>query len=157
VLGNIESFPHSDTAARLWADEGRKGIDPTIEAVARLSAREPRLRYTIIGKGCAIFVLPSGQEGFGIVFLEAMRFSKLCIGGNEGGTPEVIAEGESGFLVPFGDVDTLMRRLETLLADPELRRSMGSAGRRRLLEHFTYETFRSRLADHLAGFFDPSP
>ena len=180
------------TVARLWADEHRKGVDHTIEAVARLGAREPRLRFTIVGKGedkprlvglaeslgvadridfrqdlsdeelaeeyrrCSIFVLPSGQEGFGIVFLEAMRFSKPCIGGNEGGTPEVIAEGESGFLVPFGDVDALVRRLETLLADPELRRSMGIAGRRRLLDHFTYEAFRSRLADHLEGFFDPS-
>jgi glycosyltransferase involved in cell wall biosynthesis len=180
------------SVARLWADEGRKGIDHTIEAVARLSAREPKLRYTIIGKGedkprlaglaeslgvadrvdfrqdltdeelaeqyrrCSIFVLPSGQEGFGIVFLEAMRFSKPCIGGNEGGTPEVIEEGETGFLIPFGDVDTLVQRLETLLADPELRRSMGSAGRRRLLDQFTYERFRGRLADHLEGFFNPS-
>ena len=58
---------------------------------------------------CAVFVLPSGQEGFGIVFLEAMRFSKPCIGGDAGGTPDVIEDGETGLLVPYGDLEALTR------------------------------------------------
>jgi glycosyltransferase involved in cell wall biosynthesis len=98
---------------------------------------------------CIAMVLPSAQEGFGIVFLEAMRFSKPCIGGNVGGTPEVIDHERTGFLVPFGDVDLLESSLERLLTDPDLRRTMGQAGRRRLLDCFTFDRYRERLEDNL--------
>jgi glycosyltransferase involved in cell wall biosynthesis len=98
---------------------------------------------------CAIFALPSGQEGFGIVFLEAMRFAKPCIGGDAGGTPEVVEHGRTGLLVPHGDVDALEAALERLLADPELRQELGRAGRRRLVERFSFESFRDALERHL--------
>ena len=49
----------------------------------------------------------SRLTGFGIVFLEAMRFGKPCIGGNAGGTPDVIVDAETGYLVPFADVPAL--------------------------------------------------
>ncbi len=101
-------------------------------------------------RDCAVFVLPSGQEGFGIVFLEAMRFSKPCIGGRAGGTPEVVADGETGFLVPFGDVEGLTAALDRLLANPQLRERMGRAGRRRLIEHFLFDRFRERLAGYVS-------
>jgi glycosyltransferase involved in cell wall biosynthesis len=100
-------------------------------------------------RGCLAFVLPSGQEGFGIVFLEAMRFGKPCIGGAIGGTPEVIAAEETGLLVPYGDVDALVAAIDRLAGDPELGRRMGHAGRRRLVEHFLFDRYRERLADHL--------
>jgi glycosyltransferase involved in cell wall biosynthesis len=111
-----------------------------------LSDEELAARY----RDCAIFVLPSGQEGFGIVFLEAMRFAKPCIGGNAGGTPDVIVDGESGYLVPYGDVEALEGALDRLLSDPELRRSIGEAGRRRLEEQFTFERFKERVSGYLA-------
>ena len=50
-------------------------------------------------QSCDVFALPSKGEGFGIVFLEAMRYGKPCIGGNHGGTPEVIQHGQDGYLV----------------------------------------------------------
>lgn len=98
---------------------------------------------------CAAFVLPSGQEGFGIVFLEAMRFAKPCVGGNTGGTPEVIEDGRTGYLVPYGDVPALETVLDRLLADADLRRRMGQAGKARLLQQFTFDRFRARLEGHL--------
>jgi glycosyltransferase involved in cell wall biosynthesis len=110
-----------------------------------LSDEELISRY----RDCSVFVLPSGQEGFGIVFLEAMRFAKPCIGGAEGGTPDVIVDGETGFLVPFGDLRALEGALERLLSDPGLRTRMGHAGRRRLELEFTFERFRERLDRHL--------
>ena len=173
------------TVARLWAEQGMKGVDHTIQAVARLVDRYPDLRYRIVGKGsdkprlmqlaqslglgervvfeqdltdeqlveaysrCTAYVMPSGQEGFGIVFLEAMRYAKPCIGGNAGGTPEVIEDGRTGFLVPFGDVDRLVTALASLLGDADLRRTLGEAGRVRLLEHFTFDRFRDRLEGYL--------
>jgi phosphatidylinositol alpha-1,6-mannosyltransferase len=101
-------------------------------------------------RDCELFVLPSGQEGFGIVFLEAMRFAKPCIGGNAGGTPDVVVDGETGYLVPYGDIDAIERALESLLGDAELRRRMGQAGRRRLEEQFTFDRFRKRLGGYLS-------
>lgn len=101
-------------------------------------------------RDCAVFVLPSGQEGFGIVFLEAMRFAKPCVGGDAGGTPDVIVDGETGYLVPFGDLSALERALDRLLSDGALRERMGRAGRGRLEREFTFERFRERVGRHLA-------
>lgn len=98
---------------------------------------------------CSAFVMPSGQEGFGIVFLEAMRFAKPCVGGDAGGTPDVIADGETGFLVPFGDVPALEQALDRLLSDVHLRRRMGRAGLERLHELFLFDRFKARVEQHL--------
>jgi glycosyltransferase involved in cell wall biosynthesis len=98
---------------------------------------------------CSAFVLPSGQEGFGIVFLEAMRFSKPCVGGNAGGTPDVIVDGETGYLVPYADVDALEDALRDLIANPESSRRMGRAGRQRLEDEFTFDRYRERIAGYL--------
>lgn len=100
---------------------------------------------------CDVFVMPSSGEGFGLVFLEAMAFGKPVIGGNHGGTPDVVVDGVTGFLVEYGDVETLADRLIRLLKEDGLRRQMGEAGRRRVLENFTFEHFRKRLTAVLEG------
>ena len=79
-----------------------------------------------------------------------MRFSKPCVGGAHGGTPEVIVDGETGVLVPYGDEPALAAVLGRLLAAPELCRDLGRRGYRRWSEQFTFERFRERLARHLA-------
>ena len=93
---------------------------------------------------CDVFVMPSQNEGFGIVFLEAMLRGKPCIGGAHGGTPEVIEHGKSGFLVEYGDVDALVRYLLALRADPELRRRLGERGRELARSRFSAAAFRER-------------
>lgn len=111
-------------------------------------------------RGCDVFLMPSSQEGFGIVFLEAMAFKKPVIGGNHGGTPEVILDNETGFLVDHGDVDALADRIATLLENPELCRRMGEAGRRRVEENYSFEPLRKRLMDLFARLQtsdDPQP
>jgi glycosyltransferase involved in cell wall biosynthesis len=128
------------------------GIADRVFFEENLSDEELADRY----RRCSLFVLPSGQEGFGIVFLEAMRYGKPCIGGAAGGTPEVIEDGVTGLLVPYGDVAALEAALVRLLESPELRRAMGRAGRERLLREFTYERFRDRLRGYLAEWLDLS-
>lgn len=100
---------------------------------------------------CDVFVMPSRQEGFGLVFLEAMAFGKPTIGGNCGGIPEVVADGETGFLVNYGDVDALADRIVALLRDPELCRRLGDAGRRRVASSYTFEQFSGGLTRLLTG------
>lgn len=98
---------------------------------------------------CDVFVMPSRAEGFGIVFLEAMAFGKPVIGGDHGGTRDVVVDGETGYLVRHGDIDALADRLVRLLKDEDLRRRMGQAGRRRVLDRYTFEAFHERLSELL--------
>jgi glycosyltransferase involved in cell wall biosynthesis len=94
---------------------------------------------------CEIFALPSGGEGFGLVYLEAMARGKPVIGGAHGGVPEVIEDGKTGFLVQHGDVPQLATSIETLLADPALGREMGARGRERVARDFRFNTFAKSL------------
>jgi phosphatidylinositol alpha-1,6-mannosyltransferase len=92
-----------------------------------------------------VFVMPSRQEGFGIVYLEAMAAARPVVGAACGGATEVVADGETGFLVNYGDLPALESRLAALLADDGLRKRMGEAGRRRTEERHRFEQFRDRL------------
>jgi glycosyltransferase involved in cell wall biosynthesis len=119
-----------------------RGLEDRVVFEQDLSDEELADRY----RRCTLFALPSGQEGFGIVFLEAMRFGKPCIGGNAGGTPEVVADGDTGLLVPFGDEDALVGALDRLLGDSELRQAMGRSGRDRLREQFVFARYKENVA-----------
>ena len=101
-----------------------------------------------------IFVMPSRQEGFGIVYLEAMASGKPVVAADRGGAKEVVAEGETGFLVSYGDVEGLEERLATLLADERLRRRMGEAGSQTVAEQYRFEAFRENLIGILEGWAD---
>lgn len=99
---------------------------------------------------CEIFAMPSRGEGFGLVYLEAMACGKPVIGGLHGGAPEVIEDGNTGFLVHHGDVVQLATSLQTLLDDPALGREMGARGRERVEREFHFDIFASSLK-HILG------
>ena len=87
-----------------------------------------------------IVVLPSlGKEGLPLVLIEASFLGKPAVASRLPGVDEVVADGLTGFLVPPGDPAALADRIETLLADPALRRSMGDAALERARELFTVE------------------
>ncbi len=100
---------------------------------------------------CDVFVLASSVEGFGIVFLEAMRFAKPCVGARAGAIPDVVENGVTGLLAEAGDVTGLAEVLARLLQDAGLRTQMGQAGRARLELEFSFGAFRARLEDVLCG------
>jgi len=97
-----------------------------------------------------IFVMPSRQEGFGVVFLEAMALGKPVIAGNHGGAPEIVQNGVTGFLVNPDDPQALADRLIQLLRDESLSRKMGDAGRQRVEENYTFSRFQEKLI-HILG------
>ncbi len=84
-----------------------------------------------------ILALPSVFEGFGIVQAEAMHLGLPVVATDRGGSTEVVDHEVTGFLVPFGDVPELQRRLEQLVSDPTARSAMGHAARDRVSRMFT--------------------
>lgn len=78
---------------------------------------------------CDIFVRPSLTEGLPLAVLEAMASGLPVVVSPAGGTPELVEEGHTGFMIEPGDKDSLVERLCLLLADPPLRRGMGERGR----------------------------
>ncbi|MCU1357260.1 MAG: glycosyltransferase [Acidimicrobiales bacterium] len=91
------------------------------------------------------------QEGFGIVFLEAAACGIPQIAGRSGGAAEAVADGETGLVVDDpSSVAELAAALRALLVDPERRRAMGDAARRRAEEEFSYDVLAARLQAELA-------
>jgi glycosyltransferase involved in cell wall biosynthesis len=85
---------------------------------------------------CDVFTLPSFEEPFGLVYLEAMAMRRPVVGVDNGGTPEVVEHGRAGLLAPQGDIDSLAAHIVALLRDPELRARMGAYGRDRVVDYF---------------------
>jgi phosphatidylinositol alpha-1,6-mannosyltransferase len=105
-------------------------------------------------RSAAVFAMPSRNEGFGLVYLEAMARGLPCIGSVLDAAAEVIDEGGTGYLVDQRDVGELSLRLIRLLRDRSLRQEMGARGRQRALQRFGYSQFRDRVVAALHGAFD---
>ena len=84
-------------------------------------------------------VVPSLGEGFGMVALEAMERARPVIASAVGGLPEIVADGETGLVVPPGDAEELAEAMVALASDLPRAAAMGEAGRLRALEAFTQE------------------
>jgi glycosyltransferase involved in cell wall biosynthesis len=86
-----------------------------------------------------VFALPSWTEGLPLVVLEAMALARPVVATTVGGTPELVADGETGLLVPPRDVDALTAALKRVLDDEGLGRRLGEAGRVRVAQRFSSE------------------
>ncbi len=117
----------------------------------------PVLGDALIDEYCraAVGVLPSNDvdlygkrypksEILGLVLLEAMACETPVVCTRLGGMPELVADGETGLLVPPGDAAALGAAVETLLDDPARARRLGEAGRQRVLERFTWRAVADR-------------
>jgi D-inositol-3-phosphate glycosyltransferase len=85
-----------------------------------------------------VVIVPSHYESFGMVALEAMACGRPVVASETGGLAFLIKDGETGFHVPAADVDALTDRLSQLLADPQLRRRMGSRGQQ-VAQNYSWE------------------
>lgn len=86
-----------------------------------------------------LLLLPSEQESFGLVALEAMSSGVPVVASRVGGLPELIAEGQTGFLRPLGNVDAMLEASLEILQNPYRRRQMGEAARERAIHDFRPE------------------
>ncbi|HEX7151146.1 MAG TPA: N-acetyl-alpha-D-glucosaminyl L-malate synthase BshA [Thermoanaerobaculia bacterium] len=83
-----------------------------------------------------LFLLPSDAESFGMAALEALACEVPVIATRAGGLPEVVDDGETGFLLPVADVDGMAARAIEILRDDALRKKMGARGRELAIERF---------------------
>jgi phosphatidylinositol alpha-1,6-mannosyltransferase len=126
------------------------GVRSQVELRSNVSPEQLPLYY----QAADVFVLPvldrwddRGRdcEGFGIVYLEAAACGLPCVASCAGGAPEAVADGQTGLLVPAGNVAALGAALSELLADPVRAAALGTAGRRRVEAGFTIEHLARRF------------
>lgn len=86
-----------------------------------------------------LFLLPSEQESFGLVALEAMASGVPVVASRVGGLPELVEDGKTGFLRPMGDIQGMLEASLEILKSRTRRRNMGEAARHRAIEHFRPE------------------
>ena len=100
-----------------------------------------------------VFVCPSIYEPFGLVILEAMACETAVVASRVGGIPEIVVEGETGFLVDYAPdamdafTSALAERIDQLVGDTALAAKMGRAGRRRVIEHFGWPAIAARTVE----------
>ena len=136
----LEAFARADSDAALRivgtgpeaAALGRRAALPDLAGRVELLGHVSFDALTAEYRSADVFCLPSRQEGFGIVFLEAMAAGLPIAAGRAAAVPELVLEGECGVLVPPDDVEALSAALKRLLSAPEMRKRLGEGGRRRV-------------------------
>jgi glycosyltransferase involved in cell wall biosynthesis len=117
------------------------GITTRVEYLGWLEAEE---RDNLLGTA-DILALPSYGEGMPMSILEAMSFGIPILATNVGGVPDIVLDGETGFLVQAGDLEQLYDRLMALIRDPNLRMAMGARGRRLVEQRHTLDKAIERI------------
>lgn len=135
-----------------------KGIDYLKTAFSMLEKDFPGFRLVLVGeglpegklplegvrermRGCFCLVVPSISEGLPRVILEAMALGKPVVASNVGGIPELVKDGETGFLVEPKNSGQLAEKLRILLSDKNLAVAMGRRGRELVKDKFSNEKY----------------
>ena len=109
-----------------------------------------------------VFVCPSIYEPFGLVICEAMACETAVVASRVGGIPEIVVEGETGYLVDYDPKDataytsTLAQRIEQVLGDVELAARMGKAGRQRVIDRFGWPAVASQTVELYETLLQPA-
>lgn len=134
IVGDGDDRPRLETRVR------DAGLGGAIRFAGLVSQDELRRHFA----EAQVFVLPSEGEGFGIVFLEAMRAGRPCIAAR-GAAEEIVVDGVTGRVIAPRNGEALTRALTQLIRDPQLCELLGRAGYRRLEAEFSADRFADRL------------
>ena len=122
------------------------GLRATRSGVLWIPEMLPKPEVIQLLTHATVFAIPSLYEPLGIVNLEAMACETAVVGSRTGGIPEVVADGETGLLVPPGEPEPLAEALNALLRDPDRARAMGQAGRKRAVAEFGWTAIAAQTA-----------
>jgi glycosyltransferase involved in cell wall biosynthesis len=120
---------------------------PYVEFTGNVSDEDLQKLYA----ACDLFVAPSLYESFGLIYLEAMKYSQPVIGCRAGGIPEVIDHGSTGLLVDPEAPQQLAEAIVALLKSPQKLRDFGLAGRQQVMQRFHYLTMARNFAQAYRG------
>lgn len=135
IAGSGSGLPHLEAFA------ARSPAANSIQFLGHVPERD----MDALWRGTTLFAMPSRGEGFGLVYVEAMRHGVPVIASTHDAGCEVNREGETGFNVDLDQTGALGMRLVQLLTDRELVRRMGAAGKARWQAEFSFPAFRSRF------------
>jgi glycosyltransferase involved in cell wall biosynthesis len=134
----------------------RDGYEQTVSAHAERLNLGPHVVFAgsrsdlpALFAGADVMCLPTEGEPFGLVFLEAMAAGLPTVAYRSGGVPEIVQDGQTGFLVSVGDVSGLAERLTRLLKDRSLATRLGAAGKQRATSEFDPKQITRRWAELL--------
>jgi glycosyltransferase involved in cell wall biosynthesis len=141
------AFESTSFEAALRAALARAALNERVTFLGSLTGDAKAARFA----DSDVFCYPThfDAESFGLVVVEAMQFSLPVVATRWRGVPSVVADGESGMLVPARDPERLAAALGILLEQPELRRRMGRRGRELYLDRFTEERYRREMEEAL--------
>ena len=142
-----------DDLARLKAAAVQTGYQKNILFTGRVSDATLDMLY---GRA-SVFAMPARGEGFGIVYLEAMRHSLPCIASIHDAAGEVVEHGKTGFLVDQANTQELADVIVLLLQNSLLRKEMGEAGRDRVKAQFSFAQFKTRFASAIRPLLKSHP
>lgn len=128
-------------------DAHARGLDHKTEFSGKISDARLKDEY----RRATIFVMVSENEGFGLVYAEAMAFGVPCIAGDWDAASEVVEHGVSGLCLPASNSTALADGISQLLRDPALRQRMSLASRQRFVANFTTTGYRARLLATIEG------
>jgi glycosyltransferase involved in cell wall biosynthesis len=130
------------------------GCNPPVNepgvSVKGLISRQREHEIKELYRMASVFALPSRFEPFGLVFLEAMAYKLPCVGTNICAMPEIIGDGECGFVVSPNDPKALADKLMLLLRNESLMRKMGSRGYERVKNEYSWKTFARTVVESSA-------
>lgn len=158
-VGDPDEPPHVLFVGRLSEEKGilelleaAEGLPLVVVGDGPLRARVsqavgfvPRHELGRYYERAAVVACPSSREGYGAVAREAMAYGRPIVAGAVGGLPDAVVDGETGILVPPGDVAALRGALLRLLNDTELRRRLGGAARARARERLSRDAAAGAL------------
>ncbi len=127
--------------------QGLKRLASSLGIAAKVIFAGVRRDVTDLMAACNVLAMSSRWEGFGIVFLEAMRAGRPVVATTVGGIPEVVVGGESGLLVRPDDPQELASALIRLIDDRGMAKDMGDQGRLRFEQRFMAEQMLDKIAD----------
>ena len=161
----IECWPEVVSAvpdARLVIAGSGPGQEP-IQHLASVSPSAPSIEFrgfvpeeeiNELWSEASVFAMPCRREGFGLVYIEAMRHGVPVIASTHDAGQEINLDGKTGYNVNLADPAELAQKLIRLLKTPELAFHMGRNGKERWREHFCYSAFRKQFKPLLRNFLD---
>ncbi len=149
VFDLVDAMDHAPKGTTLVLATGKPDTPEIEDELRRVLRRMPNVAWihqmledpdlVSLYNEAAVFACPSVYEPFGIINLEAMACETPVVATRVGGIKEVVADGETGLLVPPGDPVRLGKAITRILEEPRLAARMGRAGRKRVLQHFTWD------------------